>query len=159
MFRRMVSGSLLVLMLTSSHIADAKWKPKPPSTTLPGEMQGNWCSKSYTKGKQNILVRSGLRAGHTSGCPDKYLWVVWSNGLSKYGSRDNCTFTEIDKLDRYVYYVRGMCKAKYSPDHWKYMPNNGDLLHPPQDSTSVYEEVREIHLVDDALVLWRLPDV
>jgi len=141
---------LATLATTVAFIAPvgAKWQPKPPTSFLPGEMQGNWCSKGFTKGVQNILVRSGLRAGSDSEyCPDKKLWVVWSNGFSKYGSRDNCTLTEIDKLDRYIFYVRGMCKAKYPPDHWKYMPNNGDLLHPPAEGTSVYEEVREIHLV------------
>jgi hypothetical protein len=51
---------------------------------------------------------------------------------------------------------RGMCKAKRSAKLPFDVPNEGTWV---PSGTSIYEEVREIHLVDDALVLWSLPDV
>jgi hypothetical protein len=60
MFRRMVSGSLLALMLTSAHAA---WKPKPPTTTLPVEMQGNWC-RDNDRNKWETFHRSKLRSSY-----------------------------------------------------------------------------------------------
>ena len=123
----------------------AKWKPKPLSTTLPAEMQGNWCRDDD---------RNKWATFHRTGCPNKRLWVIWSNGWTH--NVDTCTFTEIDKLDRYIYYIRGMCKAKRTATLPMDVPNEGTWT---PSGNSVYEEVRELHLVDGALVLWRLPDV
>jgi hypothetical protein len=153
MVRRFVIALATAVALVGP--ASAKWQPKPPATFLPGEMQGNWCLQN-DRNKWDTLQRSGLRAGNSSEyCPTKSLWVVWSNGWSSRGGRDTCTFTEIDKLDRYVFYVRGICKSK-TPSTMGEVPNEG-VWHPTP--TSKYEEVRELHLVDGALVLWRLPDV
>jgi len=53
---------LATLATTVAFIAPvgAKWQPKPPTSFLPGEMQGNWCSKGFTKGVQNILVTHAM---------------------------------------------------------------------------------------------------
>jgi len=154
-----MGGEMKKLLLTNiaalflaTGAAHAKWKPKPSSTTLPAEMQGSWC-RDKDKNKWATFHRNdptGIL------CPDRRGWTIWSNGWRNNGGKDTCTFTEVDKLDRYVYYVRGMCKAKRNATLPMDMPNEGTWI---PSGNSVYEEVGELHLVDGALVLWRLPDV
>jgi hypothetical protein len=139
----------IAALFLATGAAHAKWKPKPPSTFLPAEMQGNWCRDND---------RNRWDTFHRKGCSNKDLWVIWSNGWTSRGGRDTCTFNEIDKLDRYIYYVRGICKSNTPSNMTSNIPNEGlQAWHPT--STSIYTEMREVRLVDDALVMWDLPDV
>jgi hypothetical protein len=148
MEKTFLTGVAVLFLATGT--AHAKWKPKPPSTFLPAEMQGYWC-RDNDQNKWDTF--------HRGGCSGKKLWTIWSNGWTiDNKSKDTCTFIEIDKLDRYVYYVRGICKAKRNATLPKDVPNEGMSAWTPSGN-SVYEEVRELHFIDGALVMWDLPDV
>ena len=156
MKKTLLTGVAVLLLATG---AQAKWKPKPPSATLPGEMQGEWCLDK-DKNKWDTFHRGGQHNYEMimSQCPDKDQWLIFSNGW-KHGTRgDSCTFDEIDKLDRYVYYVRGNCKARGIATRPYDVPNEVNSTWKPS-GTVIYSEVGELHYVDGALVYWQLPDV
>ena len=69
-----------------------------------------------------------------------------------------CIFDEIEKLDRYIYYVRGKCKSNTPSNMTSNIPNEG-LQAWHSTPTSIYTEMRELHFVDGALVMWDLPEV
>ena len=123
------------------------------STLLPAEMRGDWCLDN-DRNKWDTFHRKE-QTGIV--CPDKRRWKIWGNGWDRYNeAKDRCTFFEIDKLDRYVYQVRGKCRAKGIATRPYEIPNEGTWT--PSGYVG-YEEVGELHFVDGALVLWRLPDV
>ena len=150
---------LTILAMTVALVgpAAADWKPKPPTTFLPVEMQGNWCL-DWDNNKWDTFHRSGLRSelgANVPECPSRRLWVVWSNGRTAKGGQVDSTFYEIDKLDRYVYQVRGKCRCR-CPSTLPSYPNVGVWRPTP---TSIHTETLELHFVDGALVAWGVPDV
>jgi hypothetical protein len=146
-----IAGCVLLLVPITVPGAHAKWKPKPLSTYLPGEMQGSWCLDN-DKNNWDTLHRNDK-------CPAKDRWTIVSDGWRKNNKRqDFCAFFEIDKLDRYVYQIGGKCEAKDIATRPYDVPNEGWNAWKPSGRV-VYEEVGELHLVDGALVYWYLPDV
>lgn len=156
MKKTLLTGIAALLLVTN---AQAKWKPKPPSATLPVDMQGEWC-RDNDRNKWKTFHRDGMHQYGTiiPKCPDKHHWIIFANGWRHGTESDSCTFTEIDKLDRYVYYVRGQCRAKRIASLPYYVPLGGMSDWTPSGNVG-YEAVGELHFVDGALVYWRLPDV
>jgi hypothetical protein len=153
---------LLIALATTVALvgpASAKWQPKPPTSFLPVEMQGHWC-RDNDRNKWHTFHRGAMHQYGVimSECPIAMRWEVWSNGWRQEGGyQDDCKFTEIDKLDRYVFYIRGVCRSKKPPSLPQDLPNEGGW-HPKPGATSVHEVVRELHWIDGVLIAWRLPD-
>ena len=142
----LLAGIAVLLMATSAaHAGPPQWSQKP-KRLLPSSMQGNWC-RLIDNHFWKTLARMPDCRGTTRG-----RWTIWANGWTKRG--DNCNFVSVDKLDKDIYMVNVFCKTT-RPAGSGDRTNEGPEL---RNGNTWYNDRYEIHLVEDRLVLWPLPD-